>query len=888
MKIPLRLQPRLTHEPAEALLLPSTHACDLFALIEALGLESLPAVFATAEGFLVLLPAAQTVPVTGVVRLRRLANHLYLPTDADLVHPLLPDEAQGLVRNRGLIFLPGQRVLEFAPQKPLGWQALVAAPKCTAPAWRALPEAPELAEDLHELTMPTPLPGADEIIEQGRAEIGTEAPQPGGAAGAGAKAAGAALFFLGKSLAWLGTKLNLAPLAGAGANLLERGMQLTPKLSEWLMNRQEALLRHLLKDFQDGNIEKALRHALPLSNSAPGSIAGNAELPTHDLLYSLRNLLGGRGPAGPAWLTPHQLFYALQAEYRKQAERAIERGDYRRAAFIYAKLLNDMGASAQVLSRGGLHRDAAVLYEKTLNNPRAAAGEWALAGEIEKAVAIFIRLDDVLAAADLLAQAGEAERALTLYRQAAGKLAGQGKYLEAGDLLRTRGQRVDLAIEMYSQGWSDRGLVTSIPCGLALAQFYAREPNAARFMTLLAEGEEWHEPWGPESTAHFFNQMAQLAQAAPLAGIADAAMDTCLMVLAQTLKNNGREIGRTGAPGEYFLPHAPWPAPLVRDARFALHSVPAKRTAPLQFASARLGDSTVRAVCHMPHSGELFLGFENGEIIRHWPISGKSTTVIKSPLAVCGLVSPVTEHFLAALATSPGAAHVYLGSSTTDFQLKEFIVMDSPTPARLCTPAGQTPYFALLQEEQVIIGNFNTANRHAIVPIPGMVPRAGIIGDLPGMDGVPWLLLFYDDAARFILHDRVHFSIDIDAPPENPPRNTLAQPPLQTWREHEHLFNICWLTREGRIHTVDLDFSRFAELHDDPPLARHVPTKKPVPGIFGCRIHHAREEAIESLWDRLDDRLDTRGALLSNPVALFPLTHKKLLVVNADGSLLRI
>src|SRR5207253_11485161 len=136
------------------------------------------------------------------------------------------------------------------------------------------------------------------------------------------------------------TKLGLGGLAGAGAGLMQRALDLIPRLSERLMGEQEAALRHLLRDFRDGNIEQALRRALPLNPSAfkPVVPAANAQLPRHSLLYSLRNLLAGRQDPGSLWITPDQLFYLLQAEYRKQAEAAAQRGDFRRAAFIYAKL----------------------------------------------------------------------------------------------------------------------------------------------------------------------------------------------------------------------------------------------------------------------------------------------------------------------------------------------------------------------------------------------------------------------------------------------------------------------------------------------------------------------------------------------------------------------
>src|SRR5204863_9658566 len=132
--------------------------------------------------------------------------------------------------------------------------------------------------------------------------------------------------------------------------------------------------RELLRQFREGNLEAALRRALPLGDSGDrGGVADTgSRLPVHNLLYSLGNILGGRsGPAG-IWLGGYDVQRELAAEYRKAAERAIRRGDYRRAAFIYGKLLRDYRTAANVLMQGGLHHDAAVLFLDKVGDVLAA------------------------------------------------------------------------------------------------------------------------------------------------------------------------------------------------------------------------------------------------------------------------------------------------------------------------------------------------------------------------------------------------------------------------------------------------------------------------------------------------------------------------------------
>ncbi|HWY86705.1 MAG TPA: hypothetical protein VNX28_08270, partial [Gemmataceae bacterium] len=537
MKIPYALRPRPAREPATGLLVPGTRAQDVFDLVASLGLEVFPTVFATSEGFLIKLPSPCTKPLAGVMRLRSLAGHLFLPVGADLVPPLLPDEAQGLVRTRGLVFLPGARALEFAPDRPLSWGELLQVPPLQVAEWRSLPEPQALADELLELTSDAPPTTTDQILEQGRTDIGSEASRPAGSSGIGSRLAGAAAYAAGTSMAWLGTKLGLGGLAGMGAGLLERAMNLIPRLSERLMGEQEAALRELLRDFRDGNIERALRRALPINppESKPLTPAADARLPRHNLFYSLQNLLRRRRDPGSIWSTPNELSYALQAAYREQAEAAARRGDYRRAAFIHAKLLNDLGAAAHMLSQGGLHRDAALIYEN-LHNLHAAALQWQAAGEIDKAVELLVQLGADLEAAEILRKVGEPEQALVHYRRAAQRLASQKKYFEAGEVFRTRAQRPDLALTVFHEGWQTRPEASALPCGLALARHFAEEPNPPRFVQILADAERCFSLWTVESKVHFVNQIAHLSNSAGLTDVAGATQDRCLLSLADQMR----------------------------------------------------------------------------------------------------------------------------------------------------------------------------------------------------------------------------------------------------------------------------------------------------------------------------------------------------------------
>src|SRR5262249_34495184 len=160
---------------------------------------------------------AVTVPA-GVIRLRALAGDLLLPVDADLVPPLLDDEAAALARQRGLVFLPDGRALEYTPAQPLPLSALLGVSNLRRHSWETLPEAPPLADRLLEVVLDVPGESPDDVLEAGGAGIGTEAPRPDDAS-IPAKVAGRTALGLGQGLAWLGNVLGLGSLARLGASL---------------------------------------------------------------------------------------------------------------------------------------------------------------------------------------------------------------------------------------------------------------------------------------------------------------------------------------------------------------------------------------------------------------------------------------------------------------------------------------------------------------------------------------------------------------------------------------------------------------------------------------------------------------------------------------------
>ena len=107
-----------------------------------LGLDPSGRVHDVAGGFLIKLDRPATGPVPGAIRLRSLARDFYLPVDAELVPALLDDEADGLVRDWGLVFLPGGRILRFDREARVDLDRLVEVRPRPRRAWASLARAP--------------------------------------------------------------------------------------------------------------------------------------------------------------------------------------------------------------------------------------------------------------------------------------------------------------------------------------------------------------------------------------------------------------------------------------------------------------------------------------------------------------------------------------------------------------------------------------------------------------------------------------------------------------------------------------------------------------------------------------------------------------------------
>jgi hypothetical protein len=221
-----------------------------------------------------------------------------------------------------------------------------------------------------------------------------------------------------------------APPPGSGwlAAGLARLAMLT-RLSSLLGWRQANYLRRMLRQFEQGNLDEALRHAIPLDSphqtnrpalGTPGrrmhlDVTGNRESAT------------GIGLDG-------QTMQVLRATYQRSFDILDRAGRIDEAVFVLAELLNRRQEAIDYLERHGRIAQAARLAETLELAPPLIVRLHFMAGDVERAVQLA-RVADAFGDALAELERRRDERAAALRLEWAHELAARGNVCEAASVV---------------------------------------------------------------------------------------------------------------------------------------------------------------------------------------------------------------------------------------------------------------------------------------------------------------------------------------------------------------------------------------------------------------------------------------------------------------------
>jgi serine/threonine protein phosphatase PrpC len=221
------------------------------------------------------------------------------------------------------------------------------------------------------------------------------------------------------------------------------------RLASYIGRKQADYLEKTFDLFDSGNLEEALRHAIPLGTGSdkPKPLALSVPTPRTDLSISptqkeATSTLGFGG----------NVFDALRTRYRKAVEQLEKQGKIKEAAFVLAELL---GASEEAVSFLEKHREyqlAAELAEGRGLDPALIVRQWMLAGNRARAM-LIARRTGAFAAAIARLEPSHPEHAGALRILWANQLAESGAYGAAVQTIWPVEKARHLARE-----WLDRGI----------------------------------------------------------------------------------------------------------------------------------------------------------------------------------------------------------------------------------------------------------------------------------------------------------------------------------------------------------------------------------------------------------------------------------------------
>ncbi len=427
---------------------------------------------------------AADVPVLPVCY-RCIADRFYLPVDAELTPHVTDKELRSLLppsTNQLLVWHPSAGLMEFPFDKTPSVVDLLTSPQVNETRWDGAQIAERLNDRIRSLT-PQASQDLQDIIQQGQGDIGQEvgniddAPRstdevanpklndmlrnikrwiarkvlgspenPGSQKGNSSDS--------NKSPGWL-TQWAMSALGGmaSAAGGASRGLQnALNNLSSQRENELKRLLNLLEKDPDAG-----LRYALPFGgNASRGAAPQSGRLGERTPDFNIRNL-NGSGRAD-VWDVPWEYQQKLIQRYRDLAQREMRLGNHRRAAYIYATLLNDLHSAATALEAGGLFHDAAILHEKHLRNWMKAAECYRNGGFWEEALAIYRARERWIDAGELLQKMDQPDEARLMFRNEISSCESRRDFLRAGELADQRLNDSEQAAALFANGWthSDR------------------------------------------------------------------------------------------------------------------------------------------------------------------------------------------------------------------------------------------------------------------------------------------------------------------------------------------------------------------------------------------------------------------------------------------------
>lgn len=237
------------------------------------------------------------------------------------------------------------------------------------------------------------------------------------------------------------------------SNKLQKEYEALEKRNQKELDR----LVDLLKD----NPEEALKYAVPLDttgtnrglfpNDNTNEGIGKLSLRWNNLsLFDKNNNnFSGNGSSS----IDDNSFHRLENQYRLTAQQLIQQKKYRKAAFVYLKLLKQYQKAAETLEVGGFYQEAATIYLKYCANKEKAAACYQRGNMYLKAIELYKALNEHELVGDLYLRLNKKEEANFYYNKTVEELKHKKAYIKAALLCKQKIGDLAAAQTLLLEGW---------------------------------------------------------------------------------------------------------------------------------------------------------------------------------------------------------------------------------------------------------------------------------------------------------------------------------------------------------------------------------------------------------------------------------------------------
>ena len=406
--------------------------------------------------------------------LKEVLAGVWIPFDAEPRIPLAHSDLEHLLIMDATVILPNDNCIHLDQSSCLFVKDLLVAPERSSNQWNCARVDEPLRFTIKSLHTPKPL-SLDNYLDEVKGEIGTEPlsdlkPKSTGLSkilpkdlmnksglAAGGKMIGGAGFISISAVAKL-LSMGGGSMSGTGSHVggaYEPGF--LDKLQKWAQGKlenikakQETEISKLMDMFEN-DPDQALKYALPLNGQDGRGLAPpSGSLSLNNVKFDINSITSG-GAISP-WDIGGDNFYKLNQLYRDAANREIQLGNFDKAAYIFAKLLDDQISAAQVLEQGGKHLEAALLYERN-NQEFDAARNFVKAGDFTKALEIYKKHNKLDSVAQLYTQLGREEEANQVWRDEIERLNESGSFVAAAEMMIDKFSESQEAIDLLESKW---------------------------------------------------------------------------------------------------------------------------------------------------------------------------------------------------------------------------------------------------------------------------------------------------------------------------------------------------------------------------------------------------------------------------------------------------